>query len=113
MRTSETLTAAKVRLVRYGWHQGGGAVSVCKPTCVSDAIFEAGDCAYAAYYPAQDLFMRVTTGSLKLSALYDWNDAPERTLQDVLDAFDAAIAIAQQQEQATEAALVPAGAVAD
>lgn len=37
-----------------------------------------------------------------------WNDAPERTLQEVHEAFDAAIALAEAQEQITEPALVEA-----
>lgn len=50
---------------------------------------------------ALELLSRVTTGA-PYGDVPAWNDAPERTLQDVHDAFDAAIVIAEQQERASD-----------
>lgn len=117
MLTSAILTAGKARVLATGWYQGSyyderyGFISMDRsPVCVLGALNVAlkrqpdddGDKDDACH----QLFARVVTGTPNVQSVPDWNDAKHRTLQDVLDAFDAAIAIAEAQEAAVPV-LVP------
>jgi hypothetical protein len=100
MTTSEILRAAKARLTpetwgglntnRLGWMCADNAITTDRP---DDLAFWVN-----TVTPTRELFARVTTGNPSPSAIWMWNDQPERTLQEVHDAFDAAIAIAEVQE---------------
>lgn len=110
MLTSELLSQAKETMLRRGWCQHAyedphgvcieGAINF---VCYADATHD-GNNAMAAY--------RILNRLIGQSCISTWNDDPARTPEEVLMVFDAAIAIAQQQEQEIETA-VPAGAVAD
>jgi hypothetical protein len=103
MKISELLCAGKARIVAQGWCQGD-----------EEAIFgKAGKCCAATaldpgeHYPADRIMAAL--GVLKAAAgvnpgtgMASWNDAPERTLAEVLAAYDLAIAYAKDQEQQQE-----------
>lgn len=98
MTMSETLMAAKRELETRGWWHGEKGLVSRHTLCVVQAIraVESAD----GFLDVSHFFLQVATGQCGLiEHLFKWNDARERTLQDVLDAFDAAIAIARQQEQ--------------
>lgn len=110
MLTSEILKQAKARLTPETWGQGLDALMSSEALeCAGMAIWRAG-CSRRA----MTLFASVATGYAGRNdasvAIVHWNDARERTLQDVHDAFDASIAIAEQQEavETSEAVLVTA-----
>jgi hypothetical protein len=109
MRTSEILQAAKARLTPKTWLQSdvpGAEIRVVGKVCANQAIVAAiglqedsDDPRWRKVFePVAQLLAQVATGHRDSSCVPPWNDAPERTLPDVLAAFDAAIAIAQQQE---------------
>ena len=93
MNTHETLVAARNLIDREGWAQkrdgkwwrenDGGK-------CASNAILRtAGECSDLA---AWDVFRDVNGIGPRSADLFAWNDAPGRTKEEVLAAFDAAIA---------------------
>lgn len=90
MKLSEILRAGKRRIVEHGWCQGD-AVYLQRPKC----------CAATAMMP--DSFDITEKGPFMFFrkvneidvSIGDWNDEPERTLSDVLAAYDKAIAAAE------------------
>lgn len=112
MLTSDVLKQAKQELLTRGWCQGmyysrrTGAVCALGATNLAathGCHFDMPcDFASAELDAAWGLLDRVTTGQPASHGRYipDWNDNLERTKQDVLDAFDAAIAIALAEELA-------------
>ena len=103
MTTSEILKAAKARLTPETWGKGDGTNDTAVLTtigreCAALAIDSACGNLRAKHIAIAHL-TEVACGH-RHAALHRWNDAPERTLQDVLDAFEAAIAIAEAQEAA-------------
>jgi hypothetical protein len=117
MLTSEILIRAKHELVTRGWHQGFYKSARTGRVCALGAINLAATegrlweiCRYEPEYDdpavvaAWGLFDEVATGQPAMNGDHvpDWNDAPERTQQEVLDAFDAAIAIALAQERGSD-----------
>lgn len=107
MKTSEILRAAKARLTPETWGKGNSlsAVALVKQgkLCAAMAIgtldlFGEGNPVYEqqALTEAMELLGKVTCGNMW--QIPNWNDRPERTLQDVLDGYDAAIEIAEALE---------------
>lgn len=108
MKTSEILMKAKAALLARGWCQGSLERNgrVCAVGAITAGLYGHPQTLWSdpPLVAALDLFQRTACG--KPMSRFDeyrigpWNDAPERTLQDVYDAFDAAIAIAEQEEAA-------------
>lgn len=101
MTTVEILRKAKAEIERRGWCQGElvrfDAASNKQQVCAEGAI----NCARNGMpdddngtWPILHLFSRAIGGELTWS----WNDAEGRTLPEVLDAFDRAIALASQPQ---------------
>lgn len=96
MTTVEILRQAKAELLRCGW-------------CQHTARSAAGErCAVAAcgewFQTVRDVFMRANKIQRDDQSVAGWNDEPGRTPEEVLAAFDAAIALAEQE--ATDAELL-------
>lgn len=118
MQLSELLTAAKEYLTPATWGKGDGGSCAYKllaagRSCALMSI--ASTCQNDGQSAARtdvvvNLFGQVATGcaASAIRCVPQWNDAPERTLQDVHDAFDAAIAIARSQEADTSSRTVDA-----
>jgi hypothetical protein len=110
MTTSEVLIAAKARLTPATWAQGADAGSLVpgRRECAGIAIMFGCAGQGKDFVEPVRLFSRVTTGrdATGIGSIARWNDAPGRTLRDVHDAFDAAIAIAQEHEARELAAIV-------
>jgi hypothetical protein len=100
MKLSEILRAGKQRIETNGWCQGDELAIRGK---------EPGPCCAATAPPfwinlndvmnALDVLKR-TIGLDDSTQLANWNDAPGRTVEEVLAAYDKAIAAAEAQEQA-------------
>lgn len=110
MKTSELLRKAADEIRRRGWHQGdyGSDYSVPESCAV---------CSYGALYAARNGNPWLTRGTAEAAiALYratrtdaptgvvDWNDTKGRTVEEVLDAFNRAAELAEQDERAAVAA---------
>lgn len=78
-QVSQALRQAKARIVKYGWVQGEYGRK-------DDGYCMAGACQGSDLSPEMSVLRAVVD-----DLLCNWNDAPERTLEDVLSAFDAAI----------------------
>lgn len=111
MTTVEVLRKAKAELQRRGWYQGwfwpkgtsGIALATC-PVCAAGAIRAAvnGDPSRSilddAASRAFDLLEEAMCGSSPWRArnlIGIWNDAPGRTVEEIYEAFDSAIALAE------------------
>jgi hypothetical protein len=96
MMMSEILRAGKARIEQLGWCQGdekaifSGNKHGC---CTGTALQPAGDAALDAIK-----FLAKANGIDMRGGIGIWNDAPERTVDDVLAAYDNAIAAAELQE---------------
>lgn len=100
MKLSEILRAGKQRIETLGWVQGDeaafdGTMGCCAATALPVGWDEAG---FRQTIAAADL-IKSANGLNPMKPLSDWNDAPERTLPEVLAAYDKAIAAAEAQEQ--------------
>lgn len=115
---SQILKAAKARLTPETWGQGdGGQSCLSMPDgrlCTAMAIAWRQDSTHEERHVAIELLAKTITGASEYNSdlIPCWNDAPERTLADVHAAYDAAIAIAEQQEavQSGEPVEQPVGA---
>lgn len=94
MTIAETLRAGKARIERGPWGKGKGASpprgDAC---CVVTAI--AGP-SHHYHSDVIELFERAN-GIDSAIGVIAWNDAPERTKEEVLAAFDKAITLAEQE----------------
>lgn len=107
MKASEVLRAAKQKILDDGWMQVVGFADVVRhqgahPGCVSNQLFEVEAPNFvvvdAHTYIAEAVGVQGRSTNGVLRGVYDWNDAPERTLTDVLDAFDMAVKLAEEDE---------------
>ena len=105
MKLSEILRAGKANIEKRGWCQGdekavfGGDD---RPCCMATAIsmqFDMDDIQTKGW-PAVEA-LKIAAGAPLTHGIANWNDAPERTLAEVLAAYDKAIATAEAQEQTT------------
>lgn len=103
MKVSEVLQAASDRLTPETWGQGDqvAVIGVSGRECAAYAIALAavglGVQGEEPHYGALDVFRGVVGQWIST-----WNDRPQTTLRDIHAAFEAAIAIAQEQEQAVQ-----------
>jgi hypothetical protein len=108
MKTSDLLTLAKVRLIRTGWFQGGmhlnrgGVPNEDVPCCLLAALDDVqfqwddtGDNWFDADNMAECI-VRELIGTGRGIGL--WNDAPDRTFDEVITILDKAIIVAQERE---------------
>ena len=97
MTTSDILAATRARLTPETWGKGGGTSRSSE--CLMLALSQVVD------HPIRtDAYRLLLTCALGHGpgSLHRWQDATERTLVDVHALFDAAVAIAQDQERAAE-----------
>lgn len=94
MTTAEVLTRAR-EMVDACWYrdhrQGGVIVGNCPYTAIYSAYHAQGD---EPPHPAEKLF-RNAIGVHNAPEIWRWNDAPGRTKDEVLAAFDRAIDLAK------------------
>lgn len=87
------LRIAKDRIVRLGWCQGDENAchgeTLTGPRCAATAFMSV----VPVDHPIYDLFKKANGITTSIGT---WNDAPERTLEDVLAAYDKAIAAAEE-----------------
>lgn len=97
MTLAERLHAGKKRLQRLGWVQGDAAVFAVENTscCAATALGPLGYDDYGEISTACRFFER--TLGLAEGSIAAWNDEPGRTLEEVLAAYDKAIAVAEAQ----------------
>lgn len=91
MKASDVLRAAKERIVVGGWMQNGYSSPHDERVCAALAISRPEGFPYLQ----RAVGLPVTQSH---QGIWDWNDAPERTLTDVLDAFDHSIKLALEDE---------------
>lgn len=91
------LRRAKARLTPATWAQGFDASIQPDRFCLAQAIVREAD--YTAGQTALKLVARLVSGRSDgdTRAAQDWNDHPDRTIEDIWIALDAAIEIARQQ----------------
>lgn len=105
MKVSEILRAGKQALLDRGWCQGDEAAifgrhgKCCAATALTKAPIEWR--LEHVEFPgnAAMRYLKAAAGIQPNDPIAAWNDAPERTLADVLFAYDLAITAAEQQEQ--------------
>lgn len=98
MKTSEILKEARAHLVKYGWQQFQLGTRG-HPCCAEGALVTAaprGGVGAKYYYKALDYLNRAV--GIGDEPLNGWNDAPGRTQDEVLEAFDWAIKLAEKEE---------------
>lgn len=103
MTLVEILRAGKARILEFGWYHHYSKL----PTLEVSVIGRSPCCAMTAMYPETAAtsnsepfeFFRKINGIT--TCIGNWNDAPERTIEDVLAAYDKAIAAAEALEQPT------------
>lgn len=104
---SGTLRAAKALIERYGWRQSynntGGYGPINSAVCVHDVIVRGPGAkrleAMHAFVAATNAFaISIPPTKVTSIALVGWNDARGRTVEQVMSAFDEAIAAAEAQE---------------
>jgi hypothetical protein len=97
---SEILKAAKARLTPETCGQGSQVLPLVGRLCPALAITVCwASSQHRPVRAAYQLFAQTATGTDGSEyQIPIWNDTPGRTLQEVHDAFDAAIAIAEQQD---------------
>lgn len=122
MKASEVLERGKANIERLGWSQGDyivtdpGGSRVCgvcslgalrlatlgieevtpKTDVYLDTVLEAEE--YIAYSDAED-HLGIATGEIDIAA---WNDKAHRTVAEVIDVFNSAIAAAKREESDDE-----------
>jgi hypothetical protein len=96
VETSEILNKAADLIERDGWWSQNpraprGGV---RPQCASNAISDV-----TSDITAQYAFSTYLTGEASLSAIWDWNDADDRTATEVVEALRAAALIEAAREE--------------
>lgn len=103
MKLSEILRAGKANIEKHGWGQGIGEVLFGRPNkcCALTAISiqKTGCMEQINECVAAVRLFRGVNGFGTSTSVAQWNDAPERTLSDVLAAYDKAITAAEAQEK--------------
>lgn len=101
MSNADILKAAKHILTEGTWVQGdhlacagGDCGCYCAATAIGEAINLAGIKRCMDIHPAFGIFKNAA-GIPLTDGIGGWNDAPERTKDEVLAAFDKAIALAE------------------
>lgn len=104
MLISEVLIRAKDELLTRGWCQGtyrNDAAAVCALGAIIAASCDAPSVDFGTGFVIRaEAALHRAIGLSPLRGVMQWNDEPTRTPEQVLDAFDAAIAIVQQHERA-------------
>lgn len=107
MTPVEQLQKARDYLMENGWCQGGGRHKDDPERCVHLALAEVQDNAQrldSDYANAARNYLLLAIGEtggytqVGLAALWNWNDADERTFNDVADMYDRAILLAKEDE---------------
>ncbi len=84
--TTEIILGAIAYLESYGWHQGG-AVSGAK-RCMWGALREVADANNIALFGVSERIERAN--HIRHGRIPEWNDQPERTYEDVIQALERA-----------------------
>ena len=105
MKTSEVLRKAADEIRRRGWHQGAnGSNFGDKPNCSVCAVgairatLSGGDPFDSVDFRLESaLGDAVAVAASASDSLHRWNDDPERTVEEVLDAFEKAAVAAEAE----------------
>ena len=107
MTAHEILIAAKAELLTRGWHQGAFQNAETGEVCALGALNRAA-CGQPLMMLLTDEGVRVHMRAWQLlesaigcAEVHVWNDDPARTPEEVLAAFDRAIALAETREAVT------------
>ena len=110
MTAHEILIAAKQELLTRGWAQGGAEHYATGEVCVMGALGYAlygkalGSLMFTGVDEASEYFKQAAcphASGEAYTVVALWNDDPARTPEEVLDAFDRAIALAETREAVT------------
>lgn len=93
MKPSEVLLEAKNKILMNGWRQGVGRNDQGR-YCVLGAVGEVTGIS-ETFHEANKYLGSV----IDQRFIFTWNDTPGRTQQEVLDAFDAAISLAKDNNE--------------
>lgn len=96
MTTTEVLLAAKAKLDTHGWCQGAG-INLAGQFCAMRAIEVAGAGSPSRQVPFDFIPFEIFREACGNPLITVWNDAPKRTLGEVLAMFDKSIAVAQER----------------
>lgn len=108
MKTAvDVLRDAHALIVEKGWWQGGRTRAVKGTHCAISALTSTGVNESLAEEEAMGLLTEAI-GVSTLVDVVDWNDAPGRTVEEVLAAFDRAIEIAEPKQDISSPSLAPA-----
>ncbi len=112
MSTVKAVLVSAKELIKKGWTQGSGArdaqmhpcndthenaVCYCALGALNRAEHEAGKATFNRYEIAYGLLNNEVRKRTKQGSILAYNDASERTVEDVLSLFDAAIMKAPQE----------------
>ena len=104
MKISEILRAGKVNIEKFGWCQGDELAihgPDSGPCCAATALTRVPiTWAWDGKFPGNEAInlLKQAAGVSTAISIATWNDAPERTLAEVLAAYDKAIVAAEAQE---------------
>lgn len=100
MKSSGILQLARQRLVDTGWRQGSMGLPE-GPNCAMGAVYFSDQTAEQSL-PLRSKAYNYMIDTIPMTDYGDiiakWNDAPERTLEEVLQMFDEAISMAMSDE---------------
>jgi hypothetical protein len=97
MTTVEILRAAREQIVTKGWWRGDFDIAQPGSSCIANACMDASG---EPIGEDRRLLARLLGDKDEaIETIFAWNDAPERTLDDVLALFDRGIAAAEALEQ--------------
>jgi hypothetical protein len=101
MTTVEILRAAREQIVTKGWWRGDFDIAhrIAQPgsSCIANACMDASGSPIGEDRRLLARLLGDEDGAIE--TIFAWNDAPERTLDDVLALFDRGIAAAEALEQ--------------
>lgn len=86
------LRAARAYLLEHGWCQGGNGTNEQGQVCIDIALYYSLARETSRYIAAYGVINKSLGLPLGSCEYVKWNDAPERTFQDVLDLIDRTIA---------------------
>lgn len=103
MKDYEVLEAAAEYIEQYGWHQGG-ASGPDGSVCALGAIDKCGQASGNNFIEDASLLYEIIFP--EFTGIGNWNDQPERTEQEVLDALQKAAKLGRIREDCEAAEAV-------
>ncbi len=106
MNVADIIEAGAKRIETHGWIQGTGGGSGARdlqPNCASNSMFFAGRFYEHEQVVAQWVFAEHLTGSRNICGIWNWNDAPGQTKENVIATMRACAAIWRAKQENTDA----------